>query len=189
MAKLIKQTYKNPLWLDSKKNRLRVEVFQVFDDGVETNSKMIYPSSEDPNSDYQKVISEFTSEYIDKNSEEAIARNAELSKRQEEEEAERRADELRRRTQEELFASKLSAFEIEEIKSSTNRALKAKIRKAKSVFEVQAYATILIMEEMNNVEKVGSTVDTSVNETTTSNESTAGTLEAFEDSGDSTSST
>ena len=43
-------------------------------------------------------------------------------------------------------------FEIEEIKESTNRKLKSKIRKAKNQVEMTAYATMLLMEIMNESE-------------------------------------
>lgn len=62
----------------------------------------------------------------------------------------RRKDEEERIKNEALFAAKLEAFEIEEIKNSKNRDMKAKIRKAKSIVEVQSYATILLMKELEN---------------------------------------
>jgi hypothetical protein len=52
--------------------------------------------------------------------------------------------------QETLFAAKLDAFEIPIIKTSTNRAAKAKIRKAKTLMEVTAYAIMLMMQEEAN---------------------------------------
>ena len=48
---------------------------------------------------------------------------------------------------------KLQTFEIPQVKESTNRTLKSKIRKAKNAIEMQAYATILLMEIMNEEEK------------------------------------
>ena len=54
---------------------------------------------------------------------------------------------------------KLEAFEIEAIKNSTDRASKAMIRKSKSVLEVQAYTTILLMKELENVNKQESTTE------------------------------
>ena len=54
---------------------------------------------------------------------------------------------------EDLFNYKLQTFEIPEIKNSENRKLKAKIRKAKNVIEMNAYATILLMEILNESEE------------------------------------
>ena len=41
-------------------------------------------------------------------------------------------------------------IEIEDIKNSTNRVLKAKLRKSKNTVEVNVYATMIIMENMNS---------------------------------------
>lgn len=48
-----------------------------------------------------------------------------------------------------LFQIKLETFEIEEVKSSKNRKLKSKIRRAKNPSEVYAYAAALVMESLN----------------------------------------
>jgi hypothetical protein len=52
--------------------------------------------------------------------------------------------------QEELFAVKLKAFELDVVKGTTNRALKSQIRRAKSVFEVYAYTAALILDNQQN---------------------------------------
>ena len=46
-----------------------------------------------------------------------------------------------------LFAAKLEAFEIEEVKNSKNRELKSKIRKAKTILEVTAFTAAVILKE------------------------------------------
>ena len=61
-------------------------------------------------------------------------------------------EEIDANTQEGLFNCKLEAFEVEAIKNSKNTELKRMIRKSKSVMEVQAYATILMMKEIENAE-------------------------------------
>jgi hypothetical protein len=53
---------------------------------------------------------------------------------------------------EELFQQKLKAFEIETIKNSENRQLRTKIRKASNVIEMNAWVTILMIEEMKKDE-------------------------------------
>lgn len=53
---------------------------------------------------------------------------------------------------EDLFQQKLKAFEIETIKNSENRQLRTKIRKASNVIEMNAWVTILMMEEMKKDE-------------------------------------
>lgn len=49
---------------------------------------------------------------------------------------------------EQLFNLKLQAFEIDEIKNSQDRALRAKLRRAKNVVEMNAVASILIAKEL-----------------------------------------
>jgi len=51
-----------------------------------------------------------------------------------------------RKQQEELFAAKLRIFEIDAIKESDNRVLKAKIRKSKSDVEAMAWASALLLD-------------------------------------------
>lgn len=52
-----------------------------------------------------------------------------------------------------LFKIKLQVFEIEEIKESKNRALKAKIRKSKTFMETLANTVALILDSQNAVSK------------------------------------
>ena len=47
---------------------------------------------------------------------------------------------------EDLFKLKLQSFEIEEVKTSKNRELKAKIRKATSFMEVLAFTSAIILD-------------------------------------------
>ena len=77
----------------------------------------------------------------------------ELTKKQDKrrEESKKLADEetQRRNTAVDLFDAKLQAFEIEEIKNSKNKKLRSKLRKSKSVVEVYALSTIIMMESFN----------------------------------------
>ena len=52
---------------------------------------------------------------------------------------------------EDLFKLKLQAFEIDEVKNSKNRDLKAKIRKANTFLEVLAFTSALINSELNGL--------------------------------------
>ena len=51
-----------------------------------------------------------------------------------------------------LFAAKLDAFEIAEVKASKDRTMKARIRKAANFMEVTVLTSILVMKEMDNGE-------------------------------------
>jgi len=48
-----------------------------------------------------------------------------------------------------LFKLKLQSFEIEEVKSSKNRALKARIRKANNFMEVVSFTAATILDTLN----------------------------------------
>jgi len=59
------------------------------------------------------------------------------------------AEQRKKQLNDVLFESKLQAFEIEEVKLSKNRALKSRIRKAKSVVEMNAFVSVIIMESLS----------------------------------------
>ena len=106
-------------------------------------------SIQDPegtNPDMKAVLEQYTEEEIDANTQEGLDRRNENIKRQ----MERRESQLTRAKQEALFNCKLEAFEVDAIKNSKNTELKRMIRKSKSIMEVQAYATILLMKELEN---------------------------------------
>ena len=147
----MKKEWKNPFWENAAKDRLTVRLNITHDDGsfsttVAKVSK--YDNDGKITSDYEEVLSQNTMDEIDKFTEERLERHrqqreADIKKQQERNEAKRLED---------LFNAKLATFEIPEIKDSTNRKLKSKIRKAKNTVEMQAYATILLMEIMNESE-------------------------------------
>jgi hypothetical protein len=49
-----------------------------------------------------------------------------------------------------IFDAKLLAFEIEEIKNSQNKKLRSRLRKSKSIIEINAVATMIMLESLNN---------------------------------------
>ena len=51
---------------------------------------------------------------------------------------------------EKLFNYKLEAFEVEEIKNSKNRKLKAKLRRAKSKIEVDMYSIMILQDQLGS---------------------------------------
>ena len=53
---------------------------------------------------------------------------------------------------EDLFKLKLQAFEIEEVKNSKNRELKARVRKSESFMGVMAFTSAIIMDTLANTE-------------------------------------
>ena len=147
----MKKEWKTPFWENAAKDRLTVRLNISHDDGsFSTTVAKVSKFDTDGKitSDYEEVLSQNSMEEIDKFTEDRLERHrqqreADIKKQQERNEAKRLED---------LFNAKLSTFEIPEIKESTNRKLKAKIRKAKNQVEMQAYATILLMEIMNESE-------------------------------------
>lgn len=147
----MKKEWKTPFWENAAKDRLTVRLNITHDDGsFSTTVAKVSKFDADGKitSDYEEVLSQNSMEEIDKFTEDRLERHrqqreADIKKQQERNEAKRLED---------LFNAKLSTFEIPEIKESTNRKLKAKIRKAKNQVEMQAYATILLMEIMNESE-------------------------------------
>ena len=99
--------------------------------------KLLPNGTECPN--YKEVVEKVGIEKIDQNT-------AERRERKEREAQQKRAvHEQKKRTVEleKLFNLKLQAFEIDEIKNSTDRALRTKIRRAKNEVEMNALAAIL----------------------------------------------
>ena len=169
--------------MNNQKNELRVNSVETYDDGSTTTTRMYIPRDDDPNSIFNKVVQKFTEEYITAVSDEA-SRAAEEQRSADKVARELVAqDDLRRHNQEKLFSLKLESFEIEEVKNSTNRQLKSKIRKAKTLTEVQAFTTIIIMEELRNAGILTSEPSSAPESTSTSAETaTDGGLDSNTDS-------
>jgi len=137
-----KKKYLNPYW-SNKDNRHLIVTIEI------SNGQHSMASIQDPegtNPDMKAVLEQYTEEEIDANTQEGLDRRNENIKRQ----MERRESQQARARQEALFNCKLQAFEVDAIKNSKNTELKRMIRKSKSIMEVQAYATILLMKELEN---------------------------------------
>lgn len=133
---------KNPRWSNDKKDQIVCEFH--YPDGQVYRAAV--SQTEQGNPDWEEIIRDFGVEFLDKETEKHIENQ---NKRKEI--AEQRRQELAETTKTEaLFNAKLDAFSIEEIKNSKNIALKSKIRKAKSIAEVLAYTSVLLMQELNN---------------------------------------
>ena len=137
-----KKKYKNPYWSNKDNRHLIVTIEQ--EDGTTSMASIMDPDN--TNKDMKEVLEQFTEEEIDANTKEGLDRRNENIKL----EMERRESQAVRNMQETLFNCKLEAFEVDAIKNSKNTELKRMIRKSKSIMEVQAYATILLMKELEN---------------------------------------
>ena len=140
--------YKDPIWQDKDNRHIVCRILQP--DNVYSVAHVIAGQESDgkTNRDYDALMESFGEEEIDRLTDEHKVEQ----RRKREIEAERNLAKQARKKQEVLFNMKLEAFEIEEIKTSTNRELKKRLRKSKTIVEVQAFATLLIQDTLNNAE-------------------------------------
>lgn len=135
-------TYENPYW--SNKDAKHMIVTLLYEDGRRSTASI--QDKDGTNPDYKAILDEFGEEVLDKNTEEGVKRRDEQVKKR----LERKETEAVRARQEQLFGAKLQAFEITQVKESSNTDLKRLIRKAKSPLEVTAYTTILLLDNFMN---------------------------------------
>ncbi|MBM38632.1 MAG: hypothetical protein CMO97_06120 [Woeseia sp.] len=83
----------------------------------------------------------------------STARRYETKAKEAEVVKQKRIEESNSKKLEKLFEYKLETFEIPEIKQSKNRALKSKLRRSKSIPEVNLYAIMLVKETIENAEQ------------------------------------
>ena len=134
---------KDAFWDTPKKNVLNC--ISEREDGNKKIRQVHKLTESDPL--FKQCVDALTPEHIDENTKERIARKFEEQKKQKElEESKTKAKKL-----EQLFNYKLKTFEVEEIKLSQNRELKSKLRRAKSIPEVNLWA-IKIMDDYLNSE-------------------------------------
>jgi len=134
----------NPYWANKEREHIIAEFYYPDTDKRVTASIM----NDGNNRDYKEILKNFSIEQLDANTN----RRKELRDEEIKRNDDRRKADMEKVKQEQLFAAKLDAFEIDVIKNSSNRKMKSKIRKAKSVIEITALAAILMTEESANVE-------------------------------------
>jgi len=144
-ADIPKKQYKNPYWSNRENRHLIVTIVQP--NGKEQIASI--HDKEGTNPDMKAVLEQYTEEQIDDNTNQALERRNNNIKKS----AERRESQKARAKQGALFNAKLEAFEIDSIKNSKNTQLKRLIRKSKSIMEVQAYTTILLMKDLESAEE------------------------------------
>ena len=137
----MKKEWKHPFWENAAKDRLTVRLNITHEDGSFSTSVAKvskYDESGKITDDYNEVLTQNPVERIDKFTEERLERH----KQQREANIKKNKEKQETKRLEDLFNLKLQAFEIPEIKSSMNRALKSKIRKSRNVVELNAYAAV-----------------------------------------------
>lgn len=135
-----KRIIKNPWWGNDEKTIIRCQFYMENGEVLEASVS----DTEEGNPDWYEIMETFGVEDIDKRTQAFMDEHEEQHRK----EKERRKDQEEKYKGHSLFAAKLEAFEMDLIKNSKNREFKSMIRKAKSIMEVTAYTTILIMKEL-----------------------------------------
>lgn len=138
--------YRNPRWIDKIERRVWCEIL-VGEKYHACNINVGNVEEGLVNKDFDAIMEMYGEEVLDENT--LLYEESVDEQRVKDEEA--REVHMNRMKQEALFEMKLEAFECELIKNSGNKELKKMIRKAKTPIEVQAFSTILIQEELQNV--------------------------------------
>ena len=136
----------NASWETPKENVLNA-ICEFDENGRQVRQVMKmrrYDDNGDENPDFFECLNYLGAEAIARSTEER--RKRKLSEL--EFEKNRKLEEQRARKLEKLFEYKLELFEVDEIKNTKNRKLKARLRRAKSIPEANVYAMFIMTEEL-----------------------------------------
>ena len=121
-----------PRWDNEDKTRIRCEF--VYEDGGRVSAAV--SQTENGNPDWDAIKKQYKDTEIGEFVPAPIVAPAEPD-----------PEAQQKRLNEILFAAKLDIFKMQEVKDSTNRTLKAKIRKADNLAEVYVYSAVLVNQE------------------------------------------
>lgn len=137
----------NAFWEDASKKDSIEAILEITEDSgrVVTQQLVIgkYGPDKKINPDFKDVIAALGRRKITANTKERAARK----QREAELEKEKIKAEQQQKEMEKLFEAKLKMLEIDEIKNTTNRKLKSKLRRSKNTVEMQMYATLIMMDQ------------------------------------------
>lgn len=149
---VVSKKYSDPIWSNNDKAQVLVTITTETEDGnILIQSASV--SKDESNPDWQAIVKEYKVTGIDNNTKAIIDSNKENLITQSAVRKEERAADLERGKQEKLFETKLAIFEIENIKNSKDRKIKALIRKAPTEVEAMAYASALLLNVINETPK------------------------------------
>lgn len=138
----MKREIKHPYWGNLEKTQVICQFH--YEDGRVLEAAV--QDTDEGNPDWAEIMETFGIEGVDAETEKFGNERREVKEKQEAQ-AREQAD---RDKNDFLFNTKLEVFEIPEIKNSTNRKMKSRIRKAKTLTEVQIFASVLMMKEIDN---------------------------------------
>lgn len=136
MAKRFKQA----LWEDPE-TKVRIKAREITEDG--SREVIIDPKDTE---NWNAVIAEYPIEEITARTDEDVRKFRENRKIEEQQEQ----DKAERHFQEQLFMEKLAIMEIPEVKSSTNKKLRRRIRKANNYAELYVYGAAVVIDYDSN---------------------------------------
>lgn len=144
----------NAFWETEEKSQLNC-ILEIEDDVGRVTRQVMKLNRIDragnPNPDFDEVVAALGEENIDAYTTERVTRK----KAEAEEQKQREFEHQKARKLEKLFNYKLEAFEVDEIKNSKNRALKSKLRRAKSRIEVDLYSIMILQEQLEKAAEDG----------------------------------
>jgi len=142
-----KQWMDNAFWESDEKKELNC-ILELEDDvGRVTRQQMFLLRHDKDGSEnelFSEVVDALGEDAIDKETTDRVIRK----KAEAEEEKMRDEEHNKARKLEKLFNYKMEAFEVDEIKNSKNRKLKAKLRRAKSKIEVDMYSIMILQDQL-----------------------------------------
>ena len=139
----------NAYWEDGCDDRSQVKCIKMFPDGNKRRKEVhlyhkINPNTKEPCHLFKEVVDKVGVQTIDKNTNERRGK-----KEREAREARAKHEQVKQTKElEQLFALKLQAFEVDLIKNSTERELRAKLRRSQNAVELNALATLIVGKEL-----------------------------------------
>ena len=138
----------NAFWETPRKHILNAISEETLEDGKKQNKVHKvdkFNSDGSENELFLEIVDFLGVEKIDASTERRLKRKSDEA----EVEKQKKAEQSRAKKLEELFKYKLETFEIDEIKNSKNRVLKSKLRRSKSIPEVNLYAIMIVKESLD----------------------------------------
>jgi hypothetical protein len=141
----------NSFWETYDKNKITTILTTTNEDETVTTQQLTvskFSTDGVENPDFLEILESIGEEKINENT----TARTEKKKAETEAKEQRKIEEEKAKELQVLFEAKIQAFEIEQIKNSTNRLLKSKLRKAQNLIEVNIYSMMIVMEELANEE-------------------------------------
>jgi hypothetical protein len=141
----------NSFWETYDKNKITTILTTTNEDETVTTQQLTvskFSTDGVENPDFLEILESIGEERINENT----TVRTEKKKAEIEAKEQRKIEDEKAKQLQILFEAKIQAFEIEQIKNSTNRLLKSKLRKAQNLIEVNIYSMMIVMEELANEE-------------------------------------